>query len=77
MQLAQESCEAMYMLLTRDDARYFTLNFLKRLLESWLLESLALNFASNLTRRRFASFEFLPTNVLLSVFWGPLLRHLR
>jgi hypothetical protein len=77
MQADSEPCEAMYSLVTRDDAKYFTLNFLIRLFESWLLESLALKFASNLTRRRFANFKFLPTKVLLSVFWGPLLRHLR
>jgi hypothetical protein len=35
------------MLLTRDDAKYFTLNFRIRLLESCLRESLALNFAPN------------------------------
>jgi hypothetical protein len=67
----------MYMLVTRDDAKYFTLNFPISLLYSWLFELLTLNLRPNLTMRRTASFKLLPTEVLLSVFWEPLLRHLR
>jgi hypothetical protein len=59
----------MYMLLTRDDAKYFILNFLIRLLESWLLELLALNFASNLWR--FSSFQFFPTKCCVASFGDP------